>query len=79
MKQFVSVDPNTRERTVVAQFELEGDTVKVTYIDPKFARYFRFDRIRSKSGTLTPADGRAFYDALDGAFAHNSLCHVRDA
>lgn len=50
----------------VATFELSEDgKVTVTYAKPSYRKFVSFESIKGLSSRLTPADGEAYFSALD--------------
>jgi len=77
VKRVESVDPTTLECEVLATFTLVGDLVVCDFRDADFQRDLEINGIYTiKAGEVRPDDGRAFYDALDDAYARSSFVHV---
>ncbi len=77
MKRVESIDPDTSARVVLATFTLVGDEVVSDFRDRSFQREIEVNGLYTmKTGTVRPQDGRAFYDALDVAFARSSFVAV---
>lgn len=56
------------EREALAEFELDGDTVRIRWLVPGLERFMALDSIMVGGRELTPDDGRAFFDGLDQAW-----------
>lgn len=77
MKVFLVKSPS-EEAQEVARFELDGASVRVTYARPSLAKVYKFDWIRVGDDVFKPSDGRAYYDALDRAFARQSFGWIEE-
>lgn len=74
MKRLIQIDPETYEPAgTICTFKMVGDEVVIS--PPDAANRSTVRSIRGESGELTPADGRAYYDALDGL--HGSYYFVK--
>ncbi len=77
MKHVKRLDRRTMEWTVLATFTLAGDIVRAEYADEVYrARIERRGILTAETGRVRPADGRAFYDALDVAYSNSSSLDV---
>lgn len=74
MKRLVSMNPDTRERTVLATFRLLDGRVIVD-ADPRTEGLFNFDLLsHPETGEdVTPEDGKPYYDALDAQWNRGSF------
>ena len=55
-------------REAIAEFHLVHDVVDIVWLIPGLDRWMALDSIVVDGRELTPADGRAFFDGLDGAW-----------
>jgi hypothetical protein len=74
MKTLLYRNPDQSVSTI-ARFWLVGDQVDAAFDDPEWEPTLERG-IRSESGRVKRSAGRAFYDALDKAFANSSRMWV---
>lgn len=59
--------------SVLARFELVGESVKATYFDALYQDEVEGDGIQlADAGRLHPTAGRRFYEAIDFAYLNSS-------
>jgi hypothetical protein len=64
--------------SVMAEFWMEGDALRVDYQQPGARGMMEGDGIAHVRGRLYPRDGRAFFDGLPAAMSRLSFFSTRD-
>lgn len=66
------------EESLLAEFELVGDTVSATYHDELFQDHVESGLVWTEAtGAVRPSDGRRFLDALRLSFSNSSTIVIR--